>query len=114
MKRNGHKFNAKVTFIDGLRFASKAEAKRYGELKLMEKAGAITGLGVQPVFKLRVNGEVIGRYLADFDYWLQHGNGAATYVVEDVKSPATKTAIYNWKKKHMKAEHGITITEITR
>lgn len=113
MKRNAHKFNAVKTVIDGYTFASKAEGRRYAELKMLEKAGKITGLGLQPIFKLRaMNGEVIGKYVADFDYWLQHGNGAATYTVEDVKG--FKTELYRWKAKHMKAEHGITISEITR
>lgn len=107
-----HKYGAKPTTVDGIRFASQAEARRYGELKLLEKAGEIIDLGLQPVFKLRVNGEVIGRYVADFDYWTRVGNHRGTYVVEDVKG--MKTPMYRWKAKHMKAEHGITITEVGR
>jgi hypothetical protein len=107
-----HKYGAVRTEVDGVKFASKAEARRYAELKMLEKAGKITGLGLQPTFKLRVGAQVIGKYIGDFDYWAQLGDGAARYVVEDVKG--MKTAMYRWKAKHMKAEHGIEITEITR
>ncbi len=110
--RNGHKFNAVKTVVDGITFASKAEARRYGELKLLEKVGEIENLGLQPTFKLSVNGVVIGKYVGDFDYWTAPGITKGYYKVEDVKG--VKTAMYRWKAKHMKAEHGITITEITR
>ena len=126
MKRNGHKFNAKPTVVDGIRFSSKAEAKRYGELKMLEKAGKIESLELQPVFPLRVllttgsmkgaaqalAGEypTIGKYVADFKYFR---NDAPTgWVIEDVKSPATKTPIYRFKKKFVEAQYGITITEV--
>ena len=34
-------------------------------------------------------------------------------VVEDVKGgEATKTPLYRWKKKHLKAEYGISIVEV--
>ena len=36
------KYGAVSTSVDGIWFASKLEAQRYSELKLMEKAGAIT------------------------------------------------------------------------
>jgi hypothetical protein len=35
------KFHAKRTQVDGIWFDSKAEAGRYGELKLLERAGEI-------------------------------------------------------------------------
>jgi hypothetical protein len=120
MKRNGHKFNAVRTEVDGHKFASKAEAKRYAELKMLEKAGEITHLKLQPKFDLHVVGGYvkdvkipIGRYVADFEYVIP-GYRPLTdkYVVEDVKG--MKTDLYKWKKKHVEAQYGITITEITR
>lgn len=39
-----HKYHAKPTTVDGIRFASKAEARRYSELRLLEKAGEIKNL----------------------------------------------------------------------
>lgn len=96
--------NKKVT-IDGMTFDSIKEAKRYGELKILQRKGEISGLGCQPRFDLFVNGERICFYRADFDY-MQCGKR----VVEDVKG--VKTPVYQLKKRLMKACLGITITEI--
>lgn len=121
-----HKYGAVRTEIDGISFASKAEARRYAELKLLEKAGKIEGLELQPVFPLttqlttgtfRGAGKalagtwpVIGKYVADFKYFnLEAPTG---WIVEDVKG--FKTDLYRWKKKHVEAQYGISITEIGR
>lgn len=111
MRRNGHKFNAVRTTVDGHTFASKAEAKRFAELKMLEKAGEIDGLEIQPEFPLNVRGVKLGVYRGDFAYWTRI-DGQRWRILEDVKSPATKTAIYRWKKKHLLAEHGIEIMEV--
>ena len=47
-----NKYKAKPLTVDGIRFASQREGSRYRELKLLEKAGQITGLELQPVFEL--------------------------------------------------------------
>lgn len=73
-KRN--KFRNVPTVVDGIRFASKAEARRYGELKLLEKAGKIADLELQPRFLL-IAGVV---YVGDFAY-----REDGKRVVEDVK-----------------------------
>src|SRR6187401_2386187 len=77
---------------DGYSFDSKAECARYHELKLMERAGQISGLQVhpsyelQPAFKDRDGKRVRAIcYEADFSY--QEG---ADQVVEDVKGHETK------------------------
>jgi hypothetical protein len=115
MRRTGHKFNAQRTEVDGISFASKAEARRYSELLLLAKAGKIECLELQPVFHLSVSrgalvgGEVIGKYVADFRYYdMDSGRD----VVEDVKG--FKTELYRWKKKHVEAQYGIEIVEIGR
>jgi len=69
-----------------------------------------------------VNGELIGRYVADFVYrelgirtdrsWKPHPRPIR--VVEDWKSPASRTPLYEWKRKHLLAEHGIVISETGR
>jgi hypothetical protein len=108
MKAN--KFNAKKTTVDGHTFDSKAEASRYIELKMLKKAKKIDRLELQPTFSLHVDGELIGKYRADFLY-IDLSTGKE--VVEDVKGgEATKTPLYRWKKKHLKAEHGIDIVEV--
>lgn len=42
------KYGAQRTTIDGIAFASKREASRYQELKLMQMAGEIQDLELQP------------------------------------------------------------------
>ena len=114
-----HKYGAQPTWVDCVRFASKAEARRYQELKLLEKAGEIEGLELQPRFALMVpsttgnalkaatDGLVrIGEYRGDFMY-LDYRRGR---IVEDVKGYATP--LYRWKKRHVEHQYGITIQEI--
>ena len=47
------KYKAKKTIIDGITFDSKSEAKRYEELKLLQRGGAIQNLSLQPRFMLQ-------------------------------------------------------------
>lgn len=108
-----HKYGAKPTVVDGIRFHSKAEAKRYGELKLLEKAGEIRNLRLQvPLVLSAGNAHLtsIGKYVADFVYEARIDQDWC-HRVEDVKG--YKTALYKWKKRHVEAQYGIRITEIT-
>src|SRR6185503_16300602 len=111
------KYHAKRTQVDGIWFASKKEAQRYADLKRFLKAGMISGLIIQPVYRLfvrpfvsRVEGELIevGKYVADFQYDELHA-GRWVKIVEDVKG--VKTPLYRLKKKFVEAEYGITIRE---
>ena len=104
MKRRA-KYGAVPTVVDGVRFASKREAARYRELRLLERAGEIARLELQPRYPLSVSGETIGSYVADFRYVR-----AGVEVVEDVKG--VKTPMYRWKKKHLRAEYGVEIEEV--
>lgn len=92
------------TVVDGLAFDSAREAARWGELKLLHRAGAITELSRQVRIVLSVNGTKIGEIIPDFRYV---ENGKLTW--EDTKSPATVTPLFRWKAKHALAEHGIKI-----
>ena len=96
--------NVRVT-VDGHNFDSKREARRYGELKLLQKAGKISALEVHPRYDIHVNDEKVCAYVADFAYKTFDGK-----VVEDVKG--VRTAIYRLKKKLMFAVHGIAIAEV--
>ena len=51
MARN--KYGARKTVIDGITFDSKREAIRYQELKLLERAGEIKDLELQPKYILQ-------------------------------------------------------------
>jgi hypothetical protein len=102
-----HKYGAVKTVVDGIMFASKKEAKRYQELRLLEKAKQIRALELQPVFKLMVGEHQIGKYVADFGYW---DVIAARTVYEDAKG--FKTPMYRWKVKHVAAQYGIKVVEV--
>jgi hypothetical protein len=99
------KYGNVPTIVDGIRFDSMLESKRYAELKLLAHAKAITGLQVHPRYPLEVNGQKICIYEADFAYTDSRG----TVHVEDTKG--AKTALYSLKKKLMRACHGIEIEE---
>lgn len=110
------KYHAVRTQLDGYTFDSKAEAKRYAELRLLERAGQISKLTVHPRYPLEVNEVRICVYVGDFSYTeLHRENGGGFYeirsVIEDVKG--VKTPAYRLKKKLFEAIHpGWTITEV--
>jgi len=100
------KYRAVPTIVDGIRFASKKEARRYRELKLLEKAGEIKDLELQKKYSLLVAGSKVGVYIADFVYQ-EKGNDFLT--VEDVKG--VRTPVYRLKKKIFEAMYRIEIRE---
>lgn len=110
-----HKYHAEAVTIDGEWFASSGEARRYHELRLLERAGLITHLERQIVFPLhtrnRETGDVVpvGTYRADFGYCDETGRR----VIEDFKGMAT-LALARWKQKHLAAEYGIVVVETRR
>ena len=110
------KYRNVKTEYQGLKFDSKLEAKRYGELKLLERAGHIKDLRLQVKYellpkKVNKNGKLEKTvcYYADFVY--QDGNNTEL-TVEDVKGIATREYII--KRKLMLHVHGITINEIKK
>jgi hypothetical protein len=90
--------------VDGIRFDSKKEAARWGELLLMRSAGLIADLERQVRFDLDVNGVRVCRYVADFTY--VEGD---CVVVEDCKG--FRTPEYKLKRRLLLAIHGIEIRE---
>ena len=111
-----NKYGAQKVEIDGIKFASKHEANRYCELKYLERTHMISDLQLQRVFTLigeqrDKDGKIIERpvkYIADFCYKNEKGET----VVEDTKSPATRTKEYVIKRKLMLSIYGIRIQEI--
>lgn len=110
----GGKYGAVKEDRGKIRFDSKKEARRYDALVVMLRCGEITDLRIQPEFTLieaytTPEGERIRamRYRADFSY---RKNGEL--IVEDVKSPATRTQTYLDKRKLMREIHGIEVTEV--
>jgi len=103
------KYHNRKTVYQGVRFDSQKEADRYRDLLLLERAGLITRIELQPRYDLVVNGYKLGFYRGDFCY---EEVATRTTVLEDVKSPVTKTPVYQLKKKLVKAIYGIEIREV--
>jgi hypothetical protein len=106
-KEKRSKYGNRKHEVDGITFDSEKEAHRYGELKLMLKAGIIGLLELQVPFELNTGGTHSLKYIADFVYII-----AATgeKVVEDAKGHRTRE--YLKKRRLMKKVHNITIKEI--
>lgn len=127
-KNKKSKYHSIATCIDGISFDSRKEARRYRELKLLEKAGRISNLEMQVPFELipaqyeecdevytkgahkgeRKRGACIEKavtYKADFMY-IEDGK----IVAEDTKGFKTKDYII--KRKLLLYVHGIRIKEI--
>lgn len=93
-----NKYRNKKVIVDEKEFDSKREGNRYKELKLLERAGEIKDLELQPRFLLQDSFKKNGRtfrkieYVADFKYI---GNGKT--IVEDVKG--IQTDVFKLKHK---------------
>jgi hypothetical protein len=99
------KYGAKATTVDGIRFASKKEATRYVQLKLLERAGEVKSLELQRSYPLVVDGVLITTYRCDFRYLTKKGQ----LVVEDTKGFVTPE--FKIKAKLFLAIHKFAITE---
>lgn len=112
-EREKQKYSNLVVEVDGLRFDSKAEYRRWCYLVQLLKAREITQLKRQVPFELipaqvRPSGgkERPTVYLADFVYRDRTG----AQVVEDVKGASTPE--YRLKRKLMLWRHGVEVREI--
>lgn len=94
------KYHSKKTTLNGIKFDSKKEARRYAELRLLEKAGVITDLKLQVKFEIipKQETERAAHYIADFVYF---ENGKT--IIEDTKG--FKTPEYILKRKLMKLKY---------
>lgn len=123
--KNKSKYGAKKVEIDGIIFDSKKEGRRYQELKMLQKAGDISGLQRQVKYILIpaqrepdtkgprggiIKGKLLERecsYIADFVYKNTH---SGEWVIEDTKG--FRTAEYKIKRKMMLYFHNIRIKEV--
>lgn len=122
-----NKYGNRKVFADGMEFDSVREYRRYVELKLLQAAGAISGLHCQVPYelipaqyvterrysktgkRLKDKQKLVERaveYIADFVYTDTDG----CEIVEDAKGKRTKDYII--KRKLMRYIHGITIQEV--
>lgn len=123
-----NKYGNRKTVVNGIEFDSRKEAVRYQELRLLERAGKISGLRLQEKFVLipslreastevyksgsqkgrRKPGKLLEKecsYIADFCY-----TESGETVVEDTKG--FRTEAYKIKRKLMLERYGIRIREI--
>ena len=102
------KYNNTKIRVDGRLFDSKAEAARWQELQMLERAGEITELERQVEYELipKQKGERAVKYIADFRYVDHEGKT----VVEDTKG--VKTPVWIIKRKLMLRVHGIRVREV--
>lgn len=114
-----NKYGNKQIIIDGEKFDSMKEYKRWCELRLMQRTGMIKNLERQVKYVLipaqYKNGKCVERecaYFADFVYKDKSGNE----VVEDVKGyrdpNSAGYAKFVIKRKMMLYFHGIRISEV--
>lgn len=104
------KYRNTKTVVDGITFDSKAEARRWGELRLLERAGQINGLERQVSIELapsvKYEGEARAkpalRIVVDFAY-MERGSR----VLEDTKG--MRTAVFQVKRHLLKAFHGLEL-----
>ena len=132
----GSKYHNEKAEVDGIKFDSRKEARRFCQLKIAMELGVIEDLRLQAEFTLieaytdsKGERHQALRYKADFtykvrsagydhmaqlgyediEYWRSLWPGAL--VIEDVKSEGTKTRVYINKKKMM-ADMGYQIREV--
>ncbi len=114
--------NVKKPTVDGIKFDSKREMQRYLELKLLERAGRIKNLVLQPRFAIEIGGVQVrilskkynktGRqvvYIADFKY---HDLDIDREIIEDVKMQSGHRPRDYILKRAMVHAMGIHITEV--
>ena len=110
-RRKGmNKYSAIKTEINGIIFDSKAEARRYSDLVLLQRAGKISGLTLQVPFELAPGLRLLGdkrarpaiRIIVDFSY-IEEGK----QVFEDTKG--FDTPLGRAKRHFLKHIHNVDV-----
>ena len=101
-----HKYGAVKTVLYGITFDSRREAERYAELLILEKAGRIKDLVLQPSFELQpgfinAKGKKVRPVIYKADFAYTEGD---THVVEDVKG--METDVFKLKRKMFDYKYG--------
>lgn len=95
------KFGNKPVVVNGIRFQSRLESERYQQLMLLERAGEISGLVLQPEYQILqgfINPETGEKvksrfYVGDFRYI---DNATNKMIVEDTKGMETPEFRLKW------------------
>lgn len=104
------KYGSIKTTIDGITFASKKEAGRYCELKLLQKSGIVKNFVCQPVYPVfdgykRSDGKKIRGIDYVGDFLVIYADGRIE--LEDVKG--ILTPIFQLKRKLLEAKYDLII-----
>ena len=104
-----HKFRAKRTTVNGKSFPSKAEARAYQELLILERAGKVNAIVCQHPFFLHTTGldgikRKLGTHRVDFSYWDCERKERRFLEVKGID-----LALGKWKRRHAEGEYGIKI-----
>jgi hypothetical protein len=107
-KYGRNKYGNEKVLAYGRNWDSKAELARYEELRLLEKAGEIHNLNLQPRFIICPSVIIAGErkmperyYIADFMYYQD------CWIIEDKKSEATrKDKVYRLKRQLFLYQYG--------
>ena len=110
------KYKNEEKVVDGIKFDSKLEARRYIQLKLLLRAGEITDLHTQAEYELqpsyKKNGKTIRaiKYIADFVYYdVREGKT----IIEDTKG--FRNDVFKLKKKIFEYKYpDLELREITK
>lgn len=101
-----NKYHSRKVTLDGITFPSQKEANKYAELKLLQMAGEVTKLEMQPEFILQEgyrdsNGKWHRpiKYRADFKVSYRGGR------VEVIETKGFRTEAYRMKKKMFLARY---------
>lgn len=109
-KQKRKKYGNEILEFDGHTFHSRKEMNRYITNRMRQTEGEICELQLQVEFILEAEDKKICSYIADSTYKIV---ATGKYIVEDVKSPATRRlAPYRLKKKLMLVTRNIEIKEV--
>ena len=104
----GHKFRAvKTVCAEGHTHPSKSEAAKCDDLHAQQRRGEISHLVREPVFPIIINGKVVCKYIADFQYRMVD---SGLLIVMDVKG--MRTPVFNLKKKLVEAAYPGTVIAV--
>lgn len=103
------KFGAVATVVDGLTFHSKREAHYYAQYKILERAGKIGNLELQPKFPVHINGVKVCNVILDFAFFDYYANARCAIDVKGMDTPISRL-----KRKMLEAAYPGVKVEIVR
>lgn len=103
------KFGAVPTIVDNITFHSKREAHYYATYKILQRAGKIGNLELQPKFPIIVNGVKICNVILDFAFFDYDANSRRAIDVKGMDTPISRL-----KRKLLEAAYPGVKVELVR